>query len=204
MAGDAYLVVIEGLSALQEFDKAPTDIKAAARQAVNAAARKARATGAERMMQQVAFPAGYLNDGKGRLKITKYATESSLEAVVRGRFAPTSLARYSVNPDIGLARRNGGVTVKVHPGAPKFMKRAFFIKLRKNTELTETVYNLGLALRLKPGEAIIHKKYMKQLKGNLYLLYGPSVDQVFKSVAKDITPEIENYLEKEFLRLESL
>ena len=40
----------------------------------------------------------------------------------------------------------------------------------------------------------------KLLSNNVYLLYGPSVDQVFRSVADDKTPKILSDVTAEFLR----
>ena len=44
------------------------------------------------------------------------------------------------------------------------------------------------------------------MRHRLYLLYGPSVDQVFRAndgdgVANDMVPAVERNLEREFLRL---
>lgn len=49
-----------------------------------------------------------------------------------------------------------------------------------------------------------NKKSMVKLGKGLYLLYGPSVDQVFRDVAKEISPDTADFLEAEFLRLVSL
>jgi hypothetical protein len=45
---------------------------------------------------------------------------------------------------------------------------------------------------------------MIQLAGNLYLLYGPSVSQVFAGVAQDISPDMADFLDAEFNRLMEL
>jgi hypothetical protein len=94
----------------------------------------------------------------------------------------------------------------VHPGRARFMKRAFLIKLRAGTDSIETRFNQGLAIRLKPGETLQNKKNVVQLKNGLYVLYGPSVSQVFldnegDGVAKDIEPSVLDELEDQFLRL---
>lgn len=96
--------------------------------------------------------------------------------------------------------------MSVKPGSIKFMKKAFLVKLRRGTALTETVHNLGLAIRLKPGENIKNKKAMPASKTNknwkgVFLLYGPSVDQTFRSVAEQMEPEVKAFLEREYLRL---
>jgi hypothetical protein len=40
----------------------------------------------------------------------------------------------------------------------------------------------------------------KQIGKNLYLLYGPSVDQVFRGVAADQAPAALDFLDVEFMR----
>ncbi|NBC28841.1 MAG: hypothetical protein GVY29_02490, partial [Spirochaetes bacterium] len=115
----------------------------------------------------------------------------------------TSLARFAVGtPNIGQA----GVAVKVQPGRVRMMKRAFLIKLPQGTSpITDTKFNLGLAIRLKPGEALSNKKTARRVANGLYVLYGPSVDQVFRAVdgsgvASDIIPDLQDDLQAEFLR----
>lgn len=149
------------------------------------------------MLAEVAFPAGYLTPP--RFDVTKLATENSLSASIQGRFTPTSLARFSTQRArfIRTGRRGrGGVTVRVSPGRSTTLNRAFLINLRNG--------NLGLAIRLKPGETLAHTHGAKLLTSGplrgLALLYGPSVDQVFRTVAADITPDLLAALQTEFLR----
>jgi hypothetical protein len=74
--------------------------------------------------------------------------------------------------------------------------RAFFINLNSG--------NIGLGIRLKNGETLTNTTGAKIItKGPLAgvaLLYGPSVDQVFRSVAVDISPPLLDALSIEFLR----
>ena len=89
------------------------------------------------------------------------------------------------------------------------MKRAFLIKLNKGGGQTDTQFNAGLAIRLRPGEKIQNKVRQVQLSKNLYLLYGPSVQQVFldnqgSGVAEDMKGEVLDQLEREFLKLLNL
>lgn len=190
-----YIVAVEGISeTIKSLDELPASVVRFARMAVNSTTKKARTMAARRIRDQVAFSASYLSDQNGRLTITKYATDNSLEGRITGRERPTSLARFAT----GAAK---GVRVRVKPGSSLAMRRAFFMRLRAGTADIETKSNLGLALRLRPGESVLNKRQMVQVSGNLYLLYGPSVDQVFRSVAEDIAPEATDILEAEFLRL---
>lgn len=81
------------------------------------------------------------------------------------------------------------------------MKGSFLVKLKSGNAKTDTQFNLGLAIRLKPGERLRNKTSMTQLDHNVYLLYGPSVDQVFRTVREDIAPDTASFLEAEFRRL---
>jgi len=201
MSNDTYVVAVDGLSALRDLETIPNAVKRAALQAVNKTVTRTRTSSARAMREQVKFPARYLSGEDGRLAITKRATAESLEGSITGRFRPTSLARFVTSGAVG---RRTGVRIEVAPGFAKFMRRAFLIRLRAGTADLDTTSNLGLAIRLKPGERIENKKKMIQMSGNLYLLYGPSVSQVFATVAEDEAPGAADYLEAEFLRLMEL
>lgn len=191
-----YIVAIEGLSeTIASIDEMPASVLRFARMAINTTTRKSRTLASRRIRDQVSFSATYLADGNGRLSITKTASDNDLEARIRGRFRPTSLARFVSSAS------SRGVRVRVKPGSSELMRRAFLMRLRAGNASIDTKSNQGLAIRLKPGERIANKRQMIQVSGNLYLLYGPSVDQVFSSVAEEIAPETSEMLEAEFLRL---
>lgn len=200
-----YAVFVEGLSDLPEFTGGMAEnIKLWATQAINKTADKARTSAAKEIRRQVNFPVSYLDPAAKRLFVSKRAQRADLEARVAARTRATSLARFVS----GVASVNkAGVRVEVAPGRARFLKRAFLVKLRAGTT-TETKSNLGLAVRLRPGEVIRNKTDVRRLDKGLYLLYGPSVDQVFKArdgsgVAEDIAPEVLRDMENEFLRLAS-
>lgn len=189
-----YVVVVEGLKDLKDLESLDPSILRAARLAVNKATDRGRALGARKIREQVAFPARYLSGENGRLRVSRKATDKRLEGAITGQDRPTSLARFSRDRDPAATRRKGGVTVTVAPGHTKFMKGAFLMRLRNG--------NLGLAVRLKPGESIRNKSAVRKVGKGLYLLYGPGVDQVFRTVAQeDVAPYSADYLEQEFLRL---
>jgi hypothetical protein len=165
------------------------DVDLASVLAVNRAARDGRVLAAEQIGEEVNYPAGYLN--KGRLKITKYATKSDVEAIIQGRDRPTMLSRFSrTRPRFG--RQHGGVRVEVKPGRTQQLDNAFFMRLRND--------NIGLVVRTKKGESLRHSRGAKKLSDGLYLLYGPSVNQAFRGVASDIAPEVTAISRDEFLR----
>lgn len=191
-----YVVAMTGLSeTIESLEAMPDTVRRFARMAINTTTRRARTLASRKIREQVAFSATYLSDDNGRLTIVQQATDGNLEARIRGRFRPTSLARFATSS----SRR--GVRVRVKPERTELMGRAFFMPLRAGTANIETKSNRGLAIRLRPGEALSNKRKLLKVTGNLYLLYGPSVDQVFRSVAEEISPETSDMLESEFLRL---
>tara|TARA_Y100000593_G_scaffold83521_2_gene157512 strand:- start:15572 stop:16189 length:618 start_codon:yes stop_codon:yes gene_type:complete len=171
--------------------------------AINKIARDARADAAKRIREQVALPASYVSPAQKRLYVSQNATGSSLEARITARGRATSLARFAVgNPRPGKA----GVYVEVAPGKARLMKRAFVMRLPQGNALTDSKFNLGLAIRLRPGERLSNKTKVRRIESGLYLLYGPSVSQVFRAndgegVANEMVPEVANDLTAEFLRL---
>lgn len=197
-----FVVVAEGLSELSDFDKIPDKIVVAARQAINRTAEWAKAQAAQEMRRQVNFKARYLTGKKGGLSVKKATSSSSLEATITGRHRPTSLANFVRNTSQSAVRKKGGATVQVKPGAAKYMKGTFMVRLRRGSSLTDTQHNMGLAIRLKPGESLRNKTgKLTRLAPNVYLLYGPSVDQVFRTISSEMTDEVADYLQQEFSRL---
>ncbi len=199
----AYLVAIEGLDSLTDLDTIPDRVLRAARAAVNKTTDRARAASAREIRQQVNFPARYLDPSEGRLVVSQKATTSNLEAKITGRTRPTSLARFTQgNPKPG--DRNGIRVAVSAGGATRNLPRAFVIRLRAGSAALDTKSNLGLAIRTKNGEPPRGAYKPKKLGENLWLLYGPAVAQVFKSVREDVAPDSAEYLEQEFLRLMNL
>lgn len=186
---------------LPDLGKAPEKIVRFATMAINKTVDRARVRSAERVRQQVDFPANYLRGADARLYVKKRATGNDLEGVISGRHRPTSLARFVRDNNPAAARKQGGLTIQVKPGEARFMKGAFLVKLRAGAAKTDTKYNLGVAIRLKPGQRPRNSRAAVQLDRNLWLLYGPSVNQVFQTVREDVAPETLDYLVAEFMRL---
>lgn len=195
-----YVFVVNGLSELvadvKGLDK-ETERRIA--MALNKTVDHARAGAARIMLTEVEFGSGYLND---KLTVRKRAKVGDLEATIRGRGRPTSLARFSK----GGTPWKAGVTVNVGTGKVKALKKAFLVTLRAGSADIETRSNMGLAIRLPAGAAVRNKKTMVKMGKGLYLLYGPSVDQVFSKIlsgGKNPTfiPEVEEYMYNETQRL---
>jgi hypothetical protein len=122
--------------------------------------------------------------------------------VITGRHRPTSLASFARGART-IGPRRTAVSLEVQPGIVRRLKGAFFVRLRAGNTDTGPG-NTGLAIRLPAGK-VPDRAYKPKLMGkNLWLLYGPSIDQVFDDVANDISSDAANYLEAEFLRLMGL
>lgn len=145
---------------------------------------------------EVQFPAGYVDD---KITMEQRASPTRLIASVVGRQRPTSLARFATS---GVVGSKGGITVRVKGGS-KRMKEAFLVRLNQGAGITDDGYNVGLAIRLKPGMTINKKdtSRMVHLGKDVVLLYGPSVDQILNNEVADAeTPEVVDAIATEFFR----
>lgn len=185
-----YLVAVEGIPELEEMSEIPQKLSRYAAMAVNRTARDYRVRGSRLIREEVAFPASYLYPSAGNLTVSRQATPDDLEAEISGRFRPTALSRFVKGPK---THGRKSPTVEVRPGSRQKMHRAFLMNLRNG--------NVGLAVRLAPNERVENKRRMVQVSAGLYLLYGPSVDQVFRSVSESMAPDAADSLHREFLRL---
>lgn len=200
---DQFAVFMDGLEVdLLEGLDSKSRHRAAVR-AINKIARDARAEAARKIRDQVNLPARYVSPSQKRFYVSKQAQGRSLEARITAQGRATSLAQFIPG---GARKGQRGVHVEVAPGKARLMKKAFVIPLRQGNASVDTKYNLGLAIRLRPGERLQNKTFAKRVESGLYLLYGPSVSQVFRAndgtgVASDMAPEVANDLTAEFLRL---
>lgn len=185
------------------FEKFPEVADTAARLAVNYAVRRAATNGKREIRRQVNLSSTYIgspNDKTAPLRFTKLARPGSNEAILAASARATSMARFAVGtPVFGKQRRP--VRVRIKSGGSKVLKKAFFVRLRRGSAaVTQDNYNLGLAVRLKAGETLDNKRVKVQRGPGLGILYAPSVQQVFESVAEDIADDTTLDLEREFLR----
>lgn len=178
--------------------------RVAAVRAINKVARDARAQAARLIRNEVNLPARYVSPAQRRLWVSQQAKGNKLEARIEAQGRATSLAQFvSGNSKPGKP----GVYVEISPGKARFLKKAFLIKLPQGASpVTDTKFNLGLAVRLKPGETLKNKISARRVEKGLYVLYGPSVNQVFRAndgegIANEMTPSVAGKLEAEFIRL---
>lgn len=197
-------IIAIGGTELEEYIKSvPAIANQSIRMAINSTASgKGMSLIKRSMLNEVAFPSGYLN--ADRLKLTKRATQTNLEAVITGRKRATSLARFVTGGAVVAgSKMGGGVQVRVKKGKTTFLKNAFLVRLNKGASLTEDNYNIGLAVRLSAGETLANKRSQHKswlVPGRVALLYGPSVDQVFAEVADKVAPAVGDMVAAEFHR----
>ena len=129
-----------------------------------------------------------------KLRISKYAKEADVEAIVSGQDRPTSLASFRVGQaTFGRGRRPPRVKVG-RGGGNEQMDRAFYVRLRRGAAaVTAENSNIGLAIRLRPGEQVSNKTNTVKFGGGLTLLYGPSVGQAMRTLLPEEIDEIGAY-----------
>lgn len=191
-------ILADALKDITEYFEALPDIATrAAVLAINDTARDSEVDFRNEMQKQINFPNGYLKGN--RFGVRRKATRGSIEAVISGRDRPTSLARFAEGATPENSRgRPLTLKVKAKGRKVKLARRsdgkpsAFLLRLKNN--------NIGLAVRLQPGEKLAMSTKAVELGNNLYLLYGPSVDQVFQDVAEKGTPEVQRIASQKFFR----
>lgn len=188
-------VVATGLDDVAKFfEELPDIAEQAAVYAINDTAERQGLTAIRReMRKEIDFPSGYL-ESPDRMRVSKRASKGSLEAIVSARDRPTSLARFAAG-QTAQNTRGRGVRVSISKGKTTNMPGAFVLNLRNG--------NRGVAVRLKPGAQLRNSSGARALslgKTNLYLLYGPSVDQVFSGVVDQDKIQLDDILTNQFLR----
>jgi len=194
---------------IERMQKMPDIVTKASVMAVNEGARFGRAAALREMNSQVMLGKKYLGDN---LLIKKaQGNVGEIRAVVTGIQRPVSLARYAASSAraafLGSKKQPKNMRIRVRTSSTgRVMPKAFFVRLRSGREFSETHFNVGLAIRLKPGQQVqgrhISGKPMAKTgsSASVYLLYGPSVDQVFRTVREDVSPEIVQRVRNEFGR----
>lgn len=171
----------------------PREVDKAAQLSINQVAnRGALKLARNEILDNINFPKDYLTGD--RLRVTQLARPSNLEAVIGARQRATSLARFADSSTTLGSRARVGVRVQVKRGKTTTLKKAWLVNLRNG--------NIGLAVRLKPGQSIDNKTGTTRwlVPGKVALLYGPSVDQVFRDVSENIADPVGRMLSAEFLR----
>lgn len=197
-------VDIVGLDAAHDFlQRFPEKTSQAAALAINqTATRGGMKAITDEMYGGIAFPSGYLKGD--RIGVTRFAKPGNLEAVITARKRATSLARFvAKGTPIGGRPRNIQVKVSAKGGSTT-LSNAFLVRLRKGASKSEDNYNVGLAMFVRPGAGIkgqksAHTGWLNRSK-TLAVLYGPSVDQVFRDTRDKVEDDVLSALSREFNR----
>lgn len=197
-------IQLRGLEIVEKyFVTLPDRTNKALKLAVNDAALFGARLGKKQIMAEVNRSSAYLGDPKNitsKLARIKTARANDLESIVEAKHRPASLAGFSSSP-VSFGRPKAPIKVKVGKGGYKKMERAFFIRLNPGkTKFTEDNYNLGLAIRLRPGEDVGNKKVHVSQDSRIAVLYGPSVEQMFNRITPEIADDVLAFAEREFLR----
>lgn len=196
------VIILEGLEKFADAaGNLPANVETAITRSINKTLDRTRTRAARAVLDQVAFPASYLGPATKRLWVRQRARNGSLFGSIEGLDAATSLARFAKQkvPTAGSQRPKGDkIDVRVKAGGGfKAIPRAFLIRLRNN--------NVGLAVRTNGGQPPGAYK-PKEIGKNLWLLYGPSVDQALLAatdgdgVYEELSPEALDFMVGEFHR----
>ena len=197
-------VNLNNLADLRKYFKDLPKITAkAASLAVNAAVRFGAAEASRQIRETINIgrdKIGNVTSAGSALRISQFAKPTNPEAVISARKRPFSLANFASGPVKFGPGAKSKIRVSVKRGQRVTMRDSAFFILLKNG-------NLGLAVRVPEGEQLKNKKVLAKPIGGVrkdgskvYVLYGPSVDQLFREVRNDISPEVSNRLVNEFLR----
>lgn len=181
-------------SVIGGLKKGADGMTSAIRMSINKASSQSRTASADIMRSKVNFPAGYLPERQGgQLTLGAPATNNKLSRSITAQGRGTSLARFSRNATRASARRLGGVSVVVTPGQGRFMQGAFVMPLRSGNQI---------AYRTDKMKGTRRAKRMSKHGKNaaIFLLYGPSVYQVFNKVIGEVQPITDRDFTNEFKR----
>ena len=160
---------------------------------VNRVTKKLRTEASKLIRDQVRLKKEYVDR---HLKITKTASLENPSSVITARYRPTRLMRFggkqlsrqarraAGDPIRAIApgRKQAGVSVHVsRQGSRKKMRKAFLLPLNKGN---------GFGVFVRTGEG----------RNSVEHLYGPSVNQVFRTSMKDLEPSVRRELQAEFKR----
>ena len=141
------------------------------------------------ILQQVAVPADSITPA--RFGITRRAKPNALEAALSASNQGLGLIRFVTSPRVARAK---SPTVRIKPGgAAVKMERAFLIPTPKAPG------SFALAVRAPGGLA--KSRAARRIPGSdVYILSGPSPNQLLANIAPTLLPAIQTRLQQEYAR----
>lgn len=123
--------------------------------------------------------------------VSRRANTADLQAILTASRQPYSLSRFKVG-DVGFGPSAGPVKVRIKAGGSTVnLKRAFYVRAPNGA--------VGIAVRSK--QPLDNSRGARRIKGtDVYVLFGPSPDQLMRRLAPASVPDVENYLNREFSR----
>ncbi len=188
---------------IRRLEQQPKVAQKAARLAINDTLRRGRRMAKKEILSQVNLPPGYVDNTRLTENLAKGDT---LRGSIIARRRATSLTRFGVTQlyqrnATKPGRKKAGVTVRVKR-ARKTIPNAFLLNLKNG--------NRGLAIRVpegkKPRRRFGGKPLYKSNNTNVWLLYGPSLNQIMTasnkgpSIVESLQGELSTYLNREFVR----
>jgi len=159
----------------------------AAQLSINDTVRWARTRLKVGMQQQVNLTESAF--GKKHFFISQLASRDNLQATLSAGRQGYSLSRFSVGKPVARAR---GIKLRIKAGgASVTVKRGFFIAAPNGA--------LGLAVRTS-NEGLRNSRAARRIGKNLYLLFGPSPDQLMRRMAPESVPDVGRHVGAEYSR----
>lgn len=164
--------------------------KQAASLAINDVARQERTLAKRQMQAEINVPPSTF-EGK-RFAVAQFANPDNLEAVITAQRRPLNLSRFitSRTPKAGKGGRKGLELQVKKGGSARVLPGSFLIPGPSG--------GFGLAIRSKVP--LRKSRAARQIRPGLYILSGPSVNQMFGIIAPRREKPAAGTLEREFLR----
>jgi hypothetical protein len=180
-----------GIRGLEEaIRRFPEDAKQAAKFAVNDTIEWAKVHIKAGILAQIAVPDDSITPA--RFGISRRASISSLEARLSASNQGLGLIRFVTSPRFANAK---SPTVRVKPrGREEELKRAFLIK-------TPGAKTASFALDVRAPGGLAKSRAARRIPGSdVYILSGPSPNQLLANIAPKLLPEIELRLNTQWAR----
>lgn len=184
-------VHLDNVAGIDQIRKIIADQGPALLRAVNDTGRWAHKEAQTRVTKDLNWPGGYIN---AKTLGLKPATDFKVGATIQARTRPSTMTRFALSGQ--KLRNKNGIRFEVRKGQQKTLKKAFFFGGKNMNAL--------VAMREHSYKELPNVTAGKYVWNGLVFLYGPSVDQVFKTHRDGqggIASQALDKLEQDFLRL---